>query len=186
MGCHQWCYNGQGEILLFNLIYQLIYPAVFTNNEEGYLVGSAARETINPNEIYLYVPAKLLITVDKALNSSEIGFIFEEHKYLFKATEDRDYLVLLVFLIYEHQKGPNSFWYPYFAAIDPGDLPCFWDQKVIDCISDAYLKKEFANIKADMLIDWDIIHKLMRVYSPDIFELGKCTFDLYKRCASFI
>ena len=127
-----------------------------------------------------------MITVDKALNSPEIGFIFEEHSYLFKATSDRDYLILLVFLIYEHQKGQLSFWHPYFHAIDPGDLPCFWDEQVIACISDPLLKAQFASNKADMMTDWDIIHKLLRVYSPVVFDLAICTFDLYKRCASFI
>ena len=58
--------------------------------------------------MYLYVPSKLLITVDRALASKEIGHIYQEHPYFFKATKDRDYLVLLLFLIYEHQKGPDS------------------------------------------------------------------------------
>jgi hypothetical protein len=47
------------------------------------------------------VPLKLIITVDKALKHKVLGPIYEEHSYFFKTTEDRDYLVLLLFLMYE-------------------------------------------------------------------------------------
>jgi hypothetical protein len=92
------------------------------------LVGSAAKLPIKPNEAYLYVPSKLLITVDRALNSKEIGHIFKENEYFFKNTEDRDYLVLLVFLMYEIQKGLKSFWHPYFSILEDVDLPTHWDK----------------------------------------------------------
>ena len=86
---------------------KLVYPAVFNldGTGENLLTGSAARTMIKPNEVYLYVPSKILITVDKALRSKEIGHVFSENAFFFKNTEDRDYLVLLVFLLYEHQKG---------------------------------------------------------------------------------
>lgn len=63
-------------------------------------MGSAAKEDIKHNEAFLYVPNKCLITVERA-RSSEIGFIFENHDNVFKATEDRDFLILLVFMMYE-------------------------------------------------------------------------------------
>jgi hypothetical protein len=62
--------------------------------------------------------------------SSEIGFIFDNHESIFKADENREYLILLIFMIYEHQKGDKSFWHPYFAAINPGTLTCYWDQTI--------------------------------------------------------
>lgn len=65
------------------------------------MVGSAAKVSIKNNDVIVYVPQKVLITVERAL-SSPIGFIFEQHASIFKATEDRDYLILLLFLIYEH------------------------------------------------------------------------------------
>ena len=77
------------------------------------VIGAAAKLNIKHNDVIVYVPQKLLITVEKAL-ASPIGFIFEKHASIFKATEDRDYLVLVLFMIYEQQKGPSSFWYPYF------------------------------------------------------------------------
>lgn len=64
-------------------------------------MGSAAKEDISPNEAFIYVPSKCLITVERA-KSSEIGFIFENHETIFKATVDRDFKILLIFMMYEH------------------------------------------------------------------------------------
>jgi len=152
----------------------LICPAVFRSDSGSTLVGSAARDTIDVNEVYLYVPSKLLITVDKALSHEVLGPIYEEHGYFFKGTPDRDYLVLLLFMIYEHQKGPASFWHPYFTAIEPDDLPCHWDDAVIELIEDRELREQIYEMREDVESDWDIMKKLMRVY-PETFDLSKCT-----------
>jgi hypothetical protein len=39
-------------------------------------------------------------------------------------------------MIYEHQKGEGSFWYPYFQAVDPGSLPCYWPESIISQLDD--------------------------------------------------
>ena len=56
----------------------MLYPAVFNLDEKGehLLTGSAAKMPIKPNEVYLYVPSKVIITVDRALRSKEIGHIY--------------------------------------------------------------------------------------------------------------
>jgi len=74
---------------------------VSEDESQSELIGSASSQDIHPNEAYLYVPLKLIITVDKALKHKVLGPIYEEHSYFFKTTEDRDYLVLLLFLMYE-------------------------------------------------------------------------------------
>ena len=105
------------------------------------VVGSSAKEPIADNETILYVPSKVLITVEKAL-SSEIGFIYQKHDSIFNSTNDRDYLVLLLFLIFEHQKEEKSFWYPYFCAINPGELACYWPEQYKGWIDDKETREE--------------------------------------------
>lgn len=100
---------------------QYEFPAAF--GKDGALLGVAAKKDIQHNEvsfrkviliqIIVYVPQKLLITVEKAL-VSEISQVIKQHDSVFKSHSDRDYLILLVFLMYEHGKGEASFWYPYF------------------------------------------------------------------------
>lgn len=93
-------------------------------------MGSAAKEDIQNNEVFVYVPNKVLLTVERA-RSSEIGYIFDNHDSIFKANLDRDFLTLLMYVMYEHQKGKESFWFPYFDAVDPGTLTCYWEDKYI-------------------------------------------------------
>ena len=63
-------------------------------------MGSSAKEDIQHNEVLIYIPNKLLITVERARNS-EIGEIFDNHDSIFKGREDRDFMTILVFMIYE-------------------------------------------------------------------------------------
>ena len=34
--------------------------------------------------------------------------------------------------------------------------------------------------------DWQLIAKLLRIYSPQYFNLDLCTYTVYKRCSAFI
>ena len=149
------------------------------------LVGSSAKEHINYNEGFIFVPNKLLITVERA-RSSEIGYIFENHDAMFKANQERDFKILLVFLMFEHQQGAKSFWHPYFEAVDPGELPCYWEENLVKAIDDRELREEMIRYKETMDEDWTQLEKLLKIYSPDHFDMGKCTYELYRRCSALI
>jgi len=92
-----------------------------------------AKEDISVSEVITFVPNKCLITVDRAMNS-EIGFIFTNHENFFKACHERDFRRLVLFVMYEYQKGKESFWYPYLNGVDPGTVPCYWDDKYLSQI----------------------------------------------------
>lgn len=34
--------------------------------------------------------------------------------------------------------------------------------------------------------DWLMLSKLLKIYSPQHFDLSRCTYDLYKHCSAFI
>ena len=64
---------------------KLEYPAMFDHG----LVGVRAREDIEHREAFLYVPFKLLITMELAHNHPIIGHVFKENKQIFtKEHED--------------------------------------------------------------------------------------------------
>ena len=75
------------------------FPAVY-----GGVWGSRATQDIEPNEAFLSVPNKMMITVEGAKNS-DIGEIFKNHESIFIKNIDRDYLILITFLVYERLKG---------------------------------------------------------------------------------
>lgn len=161
----------------------MIYPAAF-GSDHSYLVGSAVKSDIKHNEAIIFIPNKLLLTVERA-KSSEIGHIFNNHDALFKANADRDFLILLVYMVYENQKGAESFWYPYFNAIDPVDITCYWGDQYLEALDDLELKENLISYKNDMDEDWDMILKIFKIYD-DHFDLAKCTFEVYKRYSAFI
>lgn len=72
----------------------------------------------------------MLISVELA-RVSPISEVFKNHKELFTANIDRDFLILVTFLMYERMKGLDSFWNPYFDAVNPGLMTALWPDSVI-------------------------------------------------------
>lgn len=97
-----------------------------------------------------------MITLEKA-RKSEIGHIFSNHDSLFKANTDREFLILLVFLMYEHQKGEASLWFPYFNAVNPDNLSSYWPETYLDRLDDWQLKSDLATYKQELDDDWDLL-----------------------------
>ena len=155
----------------------------FGTNDQDVLIGCSAKENIEKNEAIVYVPNKLLITVERA-RTSEIGFVFDNHESIFKATTDRDTLTLILFVMYEQSKGQDSFWYPYFQAVDPGALACYWDN--LSILDDPHLIDELTEYRNNTESDWDMISKLLKLYSGQCFDPAKMTYSLYQRCATLV
>lgn len=55
---------------------KLEYPAIFDHG----LVGVRAREDIEHREAFLYIPFKLLITMEVAHNHPIVGHVFKENQ----------------------------------------------------------------------------------------------------------
>jgi len=81
--------------------------------KSGNLLGIAAKRPIGPEESYLYIPNKIIISDDKIF-TSEIADIVYRHKDVFDEHADAEYLRLIFFISYELSKGEKSLWYPYF------------------------------------------------------------------------
>jgi hypothetical protein len=86
------------------------YPAVYKYGSDGVL-GLACTEEIAPYETIAYIPTRLMISTELARNS-EIAEIYRQFEDLFVANADRDFLTLVLYLIYERSKGKDSFWHP--------------------------------------------------------------------------
>lgn len=84
------------------------FPAYFNG-----VCGARATADIEPREAFLFIPNKLIISVETA-RKSEIGEVFQSHDSLFVGNIQRDYFILVIFLLYEKSKGENSFWNLYF------------------------------------------------------------------------
>lgn len=66
------------------------------------------------------VPYKCLISLDKGLADPDIGIVFAEHELFSIDNPDREQLILCVMLMWETQKGADSFWYHHINMMPEG------------------------------------------------------------------
>ena len=74
------------------------YPVVFGKN--GELRGLAAKKDIPPCKAFLFIPDKLMITIDVAMRDPVCAPIFKKHPEVFKDHYDAEYLALAVFVMH--------------------------------------------------------------------------------------
>lgn len=110
------------------------YPAFF----EGGLIGTKCIEDIKHREAYLFVPLKIMMTIDKVLNHPVLSGIVAAHPEAFSEEDNQDYeqLSLCLFLFYEMSLGQKSFWYPYLRLMPIVEFTCLWDEKEIQDMDD--------------------------------------------------
>ena len=146
---------------------KLEYPAVF---EQG-LLGVRAKEPIKHREAFLFVPFKMLITLELAQEHPIIGHVYKENPQLFtKDHDDYEQLTLAVFMMYEYQKGKDSYWFPYLNLLPDVEFFCNWDEKILDLLEDEQLYYEAINYKRDIELEWREIEILLLRY-PQHFSL---------------
>ena len=113
---------------------KVLAPAVFTAEDDpdgkNALQGVLAQEDILPNEVICYIPNKCIISTETARHS-EIAEIFRSHDDLFVANVERDFYVLVLYLMYERLKGENGFWHTYFESAQEIDLPAIWEDSEV-------------------------------------------------------
>jgi len=64
--------------------------------------------------------------------NSEIGFIINKNKRLFRDYNEAEDNIFYVFVMYERLKGFKSFWYPYWEIVDGMDLVMGWTEEEMD------------------------------------------------------
>ena len=100
------------------------YPAYFA----GGLLGVKATAPIEHRESFMSIPYKMLLTVDGAQRHPILGQVFRENPSMFSEEEKGDWeqLTLVTLIIYEYQKGADSFWKPYLDLMPDVKFFCHW------------------------------------------------------------
>ena len=136
---NEWC-RENGVIMP-----KLEYPGYF----EGGLIGVRATQPIEYRESLIAVPYKLFLTVDGAIRHPVLGQIIHENPHLFYAEEKGDWElhILILYLIYEHQQGDDSFWKPWIDMMPDVKFFCRWDESEILQTQDADLMQRSHDYK---------------------------------------
>lgn len=65
-------------------------------------------------------------------------------------------------------------------------MTCYWPENILKELDDSDLIEELKEYKEKVEADWGVVNKLLKIYSPQHFNLEKCTYELYIRCTCFI
>ena len=111
------------------------------------------------------------MTVEKVKNDPILGRVISENPHLFSKSSEysSDQLCLLVLLIYENQKGEESFYWPYLDLMPKIDFFCFWEKENLFACQDLGLMLETKQYKIELEAEIFALCAIMRRY-PDIFN----------------
>ena len=142
------------------------YPAYF----DGGLVGVRALAPIEHRDAFLKVPFKCIMSIDKAQNHPELGKVISENPELFGEDECQDWeqLILFIFVLYEYQKGEDSFWKPYLDLMPHVEFFCDWKEDDIFAVQDYGLIFGAMEYKEELTREYNAICMVLSKY-PDIF-----------------
>ena len=117
------------------------------------------------------IPYKMLMTVDAAQKHPVIGRIIEENPLLFSEDEKGDWeqLTLTLYLIFEYQKGEDSFWKPYIDLMPDVTFFCHYPEEDIIATQDFQLIQYANDYKQELFQEWSEMAACMAKY-PDIFD----------------
>ncbi len=80
---------------------------------------------------FLFIPHKLMITLEVAQKDPVCAPIFIKHPEVFKDHYDAEYLSLAVFVMHQCLIGEKSFWFPFWQVTLDSDLPMRWEEDEI-------------------------------------------------------
>lgn len=137
--------------------------------------GIIATENLLPNELIIKIPRNLLLNSRHAY-LSEIKEIYKENPENFWNYDEIDQdLVLIVFILYEFQKGKNSEFYHLINTLprDQDVLP-FWSVEDIESFEDPSLRRKVLNRKKLIHDEYESLKELINKYpnliKPEIFS----------------
>ena len=156
------------------------WPAFFGKND---LRGVIATRDIKPYEGLIYVPNKLLITTKIAQDHELIGPIMKEYPVVFEESQDWEYNIQIIFIMYERTKGKDSLWHPYFDLQPIVDTPLEWGPEDLAFIEDPSLVKEIEDCKTIIEFDWKNFARIIKIHQ-DVFISS--TFTDYIWACQFV
>ena len=118
---NEWC-KEEGVIMP-----KLQYPAYF----EGNLLGVRCTEEIKHREAYMFVPYKMVISLNKIMQHPVVSKIIQENPECFNKDEFYDYqhMILTLFIFHEITLGRWSYWYPYLRLLPDVEITSSWSEE---------------------------------------------------------
>ena len=119
------------------------YPVMFGSGDNRY-PGCMATEDIGPNEIFIKVPSRLVISTQAAFLCEPLQQMFYENPQTFgKHVSLGEDNVLDAYLLYQMKLGPESIHYQQFLTWpEEPDILMNWDDDDLEYLQDPTLTKD--------------------------------------------
>lgn len=149
--------------------------------KEGY--GLRATRDIKAEELFLWVPRKMLMTVQSA-QSSVLGPLYNQDRIL-QAMGN----VTLAFHLLCERANPSSFWLPYIRSLPQEyDTPLFYQQEEVQLLLGTQAVQDFLNQYKNTARQYAYFYKLIQTH-PAASKLplkDSFTFDDYRWAVSSV
>ena len=122
------------------------------------------------------------MSIDKAQKHPELGKVIKENPTMFHedVSHDWEQLILLIFVLYEYQKGEDSFWWPYLDLMPHVQFFCDWNKEEIVAVQDYGLIFAAMDYKSEVDKEYKQFVKVLSKY-PEIFKQESMTRDTFTR-----
>ena len=154
-------------------INKLTFARFFLKNGLPY-DGLMTTDTVFPNELLIKVPKNLLLSSYNAY-LSDLKVIYNENFEIFDDDGDIDEnLVLIIFILYEFQKGKNSQYYHLISSLPKDqDIVSLWPESEIQAFEDYRLTRKVLNKLYWIHYEYEtvkqVIDKYPHMIKPEIF-----------------
>ena len=98
--------------------------------------------------------------------NSEIAEIYRKFEDLFVANHDRDFLTLVLYLIFERCKGKDSFYHHFFETAQLVEQPGLWEQEKVETLQDRELIANLKIFKENAAKEWGSLQGVIKMYTP--------------------
>ena len=142
----------------------------------GQVRGTIATDDIHTNEPMLYVPENIMISPPICKANPLIGHVFTENEDFFARDDDT---MLAVFVMFEKERGHDSFWYPYLAMLP---WPCSvadWSPTELNELQDRRLMQEATMRPVKLKKKYNLLMTLLCDKYSDLFSKETFTLEKY-------
>ena len=140
-------------------------------------MGARVNTDIAHREAFLFIPQKMLLSLDFVHSHSVLGGVVRENPHMFHKDrhDDWEQLSLALAMLYEYQLTKDSFWFPYLNLL-PLDIEffCNWHMEAIRATDDIILIEEALIYRRDIEKEWLDMKAVLEAYpqhfSPELVD----------------
>lgn len=133
--------------------------------------GVQALASFEPGQLVIELPRRLLLSPEQARASTTVGAVFRQLDSL------EDDVILLLFILYEKNVNPSSFWRLYFETLPVIRTPLLYDLSAVSLLEGTLLLEEIVSARQQLQELHDQLIPQLAAAFPKVFVPEKFTYE---------